>query len=323
MEPHLAQALLQAQQATAAAPRQAPPLTPAPEPLFLVTLPKTTSTVFSAMLGQHPMVTSLPELNLFTGETVQDWADQPGHRIFCDGLLRSVAQIEFGMQTDLTVSAALAWLQMRAGWPVAGLFDHLRDRVAPAILLDQSPLYSAAPGHLARILQAYPRARFIRLVRNPVAWAQSMARWGAAGDAVLRLYPEAAGSPHGPIDPMSVWVGANRRLDAALAPLPDDQRITVLGEDVLTRPTEVMTDLLHWLDLSAEQALLDRMLHPEESVFACWGPAGARGGNNPDFLSAPNLRVRTDRDRLMRLDHAGANLPPEVIELAAAYGYAV
>lgn len=321
MTPQMAQALLDAHAAAAAAPWQAAPLSVPPEPLFLITLPKTTSTIFSAMLGQHPMVVSVPELNLFVGATVQDWADQPANRIFCDGLLRTVAQLEFGMQTEATVPGALAWLEARASWPVNGLFDHLRQQVAPAMLMDQSPLYSQMPGHLARILAAYPGARFIRLVRNPVGWTQSMARWGATGEMLLRMYPEGPRSAGQPLDPLAVWHGVNSRLDAALAHLPETHRITIRGEDVMTDPKAVMARMLDWLGLPRDEAVLGRMLHPEESVFANWGPPGARGGNNPDFLSAPRLRVRDDRETLMQVDRNAMPIADDVLSLARSYGY--
>jgi len=103
-----------------------------PEPVFIIALPKSYTSVFSAMLGQHPGLVAVPELNLFNGQTVLDWAVQPQNQFLCDGLLRTVAQLVFGAQSAQTVAQALDWLKARSAWKAPQLFDHLRGLVAPA-----------------------------------------------------------------------------------------------------------------------------------------------------------------------------------------------
>lgn len=294
---------------------------PLPPPLFIIALPKSYTTVLGGILGQHPGVVSVPELNLFTGPTVLDWAMQPGHQVFCDGLLRTVAQFEFGMQTAESVSAALAWLQERADWPVTTLFDHLRQRVAPAILLDQSPLYTQRPAFLARIINSYPDARFIHLVRNPTAWVESMGRWGAMGDLILRMYSDPEMGLERPLQPLEIWDVVHDGIGQMLSGLPAHQRITICGEEVVTRPTRVIAETLDWLGLPYDDRTTEDMLHPERSVFASWGPPGARGGNNPDFLSSPHLRLRDDFDELIKIKAGTMAVPTSVRERARTYGY--
>lgn len=291
------------------------------QPIFLIALPKSYTTVFGGILGQHPMVETVPELNLFIGDKVIDWANQQAPHVFCDGLLRTVAQMLFGDQTAATVEQALDWLRERSDWPVEKVFDTLRDIAAPAAILDQSPLYSKQPSFLMRIMKTYPEARFIHLVRNPTSWVKSVENWGNAGNMVFNMYTSAErGLNHAP-DPLDIWHAAHTGIDSILGQLPKEQVITLTGEDTVTRPKEMMSQVLDWLGYDYDDGTLTDMMHPERSVYACWGPPGARGGNNPDFLTDARLRLRDDREKLMKMDRDRFTLSDELAEYAGGYGY--
>src|SRR5215471_9146479 len=77
-------------------------------PLFILAPPRSFTSVVCAMLGQHPQMYGLPELHLFAAETVRDrtrLAEQKDFNIH-HGLLRVIAQLYFGEQSEVTVRAA-------------------------------------------------------------------------------------------------------------------------------------------------------------------------------------------------------------------------
>ncbi|WP_176438446.1 sulfotransferase family protein [Actibacterium lipolyticum] len=292
-----------------------------PQPVFIIALPKSYTSVLSGMLGQHPSLLSVPELNLFVGDTVMDWANQPASFIFCDGLLRTTAQLLFGAQTAMTVSQSLEWLQERADWKVKDVFDVLREHAAPSIVIDQSPIYTQRPDFTQRVLQAYPNARFIHLTRNPTAWVASMAKWGPQGEEILRMYTQAEVGLDQVPSPIELWHAVHTGVEAFLDPLDDKQVLRVMGEDVVTQPKEILRTICEWLDLPSEDGVISEMLHPERSIFAGWGPPGARGGNNPDYLTAPQLRTRNDRDKLLKIDRSAMPVSDAISEYAEKIGY--
>ena len=72
------------------------------------------------MIGQHPDLAGLPELKLFCCETIREleaslpryWMERGvTHR--SPGLVRALAEVEFGGQTSDSLSAARAWLRER------------------------------------------------------------------------------------------------------------------------------------------------------------------------------------------------------------------
>ncbi|MAY32387.1 MAG: hypothetical protein CMM86_07260 [Rhodovulum sp.] len=303
------------------------PATDAPQPVFVLALPKTYTSVFGGMLGQHPGIMGTPELNMFVGETVHDWAYQPANdvlfNVFRDGLLRTLSQLQFGAQTVQTVQAAEQWLVDRQNWPIRDVFEHLRALSAPKILLDQSPIYTAKPAHILRILEAYPNAKFIHLVRNPTGWVKSMLGWQRIGPVLLDMYAkEEQGLNRNP-DPVEIWHATHEGIAGLLSQLPEDQWIRVQGETVITDTVPAMRRVVEFLGLSMGPAETEEMMHPENSVFAGWGPPGARGGNNPDFLSDPRLKLKTVEQLpgLLKIQTDAMNVPPEALTFARELGY--
>jgi hypothetical protein len=68
------------------------------------------------------------------------------------------------------------------------------------------------------------------------------------------------------------------------------------------------------------------MLNPRQSVFAMYGPQGARGGFDPEFLDHPDfeyhVRPLTTLDGPLDWRPDGQGFATEVKTLANRYGYA-
>src|SRR5262249_48851958 len=80
-----------------------------------------------------------------------------------EGLLRALAELEFGGQTAETVARAADWLHARRDWPVAQVFNLLLDRVRPRAGIDKTPLTAMSPQAMERVYALCPRARFLHL----------------------------------------------------------------------------------------------------------------------------------------------------------------
>jgi hypothetical protein len=64
----------------------------------------------------------------------------------------------------------------------------------------------------------------------------------------------------------------------------------IKGEDVLSEPDLYLPQVAEWLGLRTDPEAIDAMKHPENSPYACIGPAPARGGNDGKFMRSPKLR---------------------------------
>lgn len=141
-----------------------------PTPVILLGPPGGDIARVAGGLGRQAGMLALPELRIFGADTVgQTLAlharaeDRAG-----DGLLRAIAYLRFGAQTEDAVDAAEAWLQRRAEWPVTDLVDWLLNHSGGRHLLFHEPHAALRIDDIERILKALPDALLVQLV-EPVA----------------------------------------------------------------------------------------------------------------------------------------------------------
>ena len=276
------------------------------------------------VLGQHPQLYGLPETNFFVADTVagifQRFAG-PGDRHRTHGLARTIAQLHDGEQTEATVERAWQWLRERPAMTVRELAWHVAARAPDRQLVEKSPSNCAEPSNLARLYHTFPAARFLHLTRHPRSTGKSLnqARQGQRA-------PGASASA--PLDPVRIeenWLKVHGYILRFTEQLPIEQSIRLQGEQLLADPDRYLAQIAAWLGIRADAEAIERMKHPENSPFACIGPANARGGNNRKYLEDPRLRVGSPSpanltDPLEWMP-SGEGFSPTTVALARFFGY--
>ena len=322
------------------------------DPVIILAPPHSFTSIICTMLGQHPQMYGLPEVHLFVAETMQEragWVAPPRWRAEMitrpgwreHGLLRVVAQLFAGEQTAHTIARARRWVHFRANCTCVDVFRELAEKVSPRMLVDKSPSTTICSEYLQRARRAFPRAKFIHLLRHPRSYSESM--WKLRSLGVDRGKPWSAfrqnRAPHGPmgyaadrrlrafddsIDPS--WYTKHMNIVTFLDRLPEGQKMRVRGEDLLSEPDPYLREIAEWLGLRTDEDAIEAMRHPEQSPYACFGPVNAPFGNNRGFLKEPALR-RNPPAKGLQLEGAlsrredGGELSPEVKELAREFGY--
>ena len=245
------------------------------------------------MIGQHPELMALPELKLFAYETLGEMAAslprywiERGMRHRSPGLVRAVGQFEFGGQGCEHLAAAREWLEARAHWSGAGMLDWLLERISPRAGVEKSPENVETDESLKRLAGAYPRARYVHLVRHPVSTQRSMAEHAARTVPGFTL-------PDQPMAGFAYWLETHCRIICFGDTLPAGRYLRLRAEDVLRDARAQMGAVAEWLGIRADDEAVEAMMHPEDSPFAFPGPEGSGilSGNDPGFLSDPALRA--------------------------------
>lgn len=300
------------------------------DPLFLLAPPRSYTSLVNAMLGQHPQAFGLPELCLFNVDKLVDlWRGSKGEisengALVRHGLLRAVSEIYCGEQRTTTVNMALAWLMLREEWDVGRVFQELVARLDPLVAVEKSPSYTMSVKRMQAILRAFPGARFVHLVRHPVAQCKSLM---AINDGAFCLKVEGfeLGDDYALIEPQIAWHDMNMNILDFLDEVAPERQMRLRGEDVMAEPQRYLAEIARWAGWRDDDEAIDAMMHPERSPFACFGPINALFGNDPNFLAGPTFRPHKPKlpslsGRLpWRTD--GKGLYPEVIELANEFGY--
>ena len=300
-------------------------------PLFLLAPPRSYTSLVNAMLGQHPQAFGLPEMCLFNVDTLVDlWKGSKTEiaengSMVRHGLLRAVAEIYCGEQRATTVNMALAWASRREEWETGRVFQEIVAKLHPLVAVEKSPSYTMSVKRMQAMHKAFPDARFLHLVRHPVAQCKSLM---AINDGAFSLKVEGfeLGEDYALLEPQIAWHDLNLNILDFLDEVPPERQMRMRGEDIMADPRRHLAEIARWAGLRDDDEAVDAMMHPEQSPFACFGPINALFGNDPNFLAGPTFRPHTpkvpalDKPVPWRLD--GKGLYPQVIALAHEFGYA-
>lgn len=297
-----------------------------PEPLFILAAPRSFTSVACAMLGQHPELYGVPELNLFVAPTLESMCEQfvGLKQIQLHGLLRTVAHLYSGEQTLASVDLARRWILRRLDVTTADVYRTLCQRIAPLRIVDKSPSYSSHRSSLDRVRRAFPGAYYLHLVRHPRSQGESMLRVAGGVMAVLANSVDYATEPP-TLDPQVAWYRVQQNILRFLARIPSERQRRLRGEDLLDDPRRHLVEICRWLGIAETDAAIEAMLHPEVSPFAGLGPLGANLGNDISFLRSPGMaggrapELRLGGPLSWRADGRGFARP--VVRLARALGY--
>jgi hypothetical protein len=277
------------------------------------------------MIGQHPELAGLPELKLFCYGTMGEleaslprfWIER-GIKHRSPGLVRAVAQFEFGGQEPDSLARAREWLSQRSHWSGAAVLDVLLEHLSPRTGVEKSPENVETDATLARLASAYPRARYLHLTRHPIATQRSLQNY------YHRIVPGNE-MPGQPMSGIAYWVETHCRILWFARALPRDRYLRVRAEDVLSDAGTQLRSIAAWLLIRDDETAIESMMHPEASPFANPGHAdsGIVGGNDPSFLRDP---IRRPAEVLDSLDQppawvADSALWQTVVEMSDRLGY--
>ncbi len=201
-----------------------------PPPLFILGSPRSFTSLVCAMVGQHPEIYGVPELNLFVAETLEEYIDTfSGYRqIQQHGLLRVVSQLYAGEQNMISVDMARRWMMLRRTWNISDVYKELCQKVSPLRIADKSPVYGSSIDTLKRIQDAFPDACYLHLLRHPVTQGQSILNIAKGIMAMLADSIDYSTDPP-TIDPQIMWYEMQKTIlefsgDNSRRPQNDDAR---------------------------------------------------------------------------------------------------
>lgn len=289
------------------------------DPLIILCPGRSFSSVICAVIGQHPQAIGLPEVHLFATKTVGQMLniDVPfiGISGATTGLKRAVAELAYNEQTDETIEKATAFLHERRDWTGSAMFRELCRMAGDRVIVEKSPTNTRR--HAAdRILEAFPKAKFLHIARQPHATMRSQSKAFAKASKRIGL---AGGSEMN-------WLKHHMVAMQVASQVPADQYMYLKGEWFFEDPAFVLEQICTWMGLSSDSASIAQMMKPEESPFACVGPESAKYGNNVGFIENPHLRIgKIEIENLLNpLDWRKPNevyLDNETRALARVLGY--
>jgi amino acid adenylation domain-containing protein len=226
-----------------------------PTTAFILSAPRSGSTLLRVMLGGHPRLFAPPELQLLNFDTLSQRRaafDTARDQFWLDGGVRAVMQL-----FNWEAGHARSWIEFleRANTPICDFYGLLQRRLGNRLLIDKTPWYALDPASLARAEGYFESPKYIHLIRHPAAMSASYE------EAKLHAFlPAFLTGPHGLRQGEQaevMWYVSQRNILEFLEKIPAERQMRVRFEDLVRRPREVSEELATFLGVEFHPAMLE------------------------------------------------------------------
>ena len=279
-----------------------------PGVVFLLSPPRSGSTLLRVMLAGHPNLFVPPELHLLPFDGMADRQEELHASHLDQGLQRALMELE-NIQSEES-GKRVAEL-VRNDTPVDEVYRMLKKLAGNRQLVDKSPSYTGSLDTLRRAESWFAEPKYICLVRHPHAVVESFVRM-----RMEKLLGIETDDPHRLAE--EIWTRSNRNLQEFLKSVDSGRQRLVRFEELVTEPESVMSDLSQFLEISYQDALVK----PYEGRRMTDGVS-----RHALPIDDPNFRGRNSIDKSLADAWKHVTLPRpldgEAVELAKRLGYEI
>jgi amino acid adenylation domain-containing protein len=224
--------------------------------LFLLSAPRSGSTLLRVMLAGHPRLFSPPELELLSFDDLAERrAAFTGRNAFwLEGLIRAVMEIH---RCDPERARQLVERAEAEALPTRLFYRRMQDWIGDRILVDKSPSYSLNRSALDHAEADFDQTRYIHLIRDPRAAIHSFEE--AKLDQVFFRHTHSFTRRE---LAELIWVVSHQNIVQFLAAVPRERQHWVHFEDLVRDPQKTLEAICDFLGLPYHPD----MAHPYKDV---------------------------------------------------------
>ncbi len=216
-------------------------------PVFLLSGPRSGSTLLRVMLAGHSELFSPPELHLLPFKHMAERQEELALSYFGEGLQRALMEI---MEIDSSASQAILDEMVSENYSIQQVYSILQQLAGSRQLVDKSPTYAMSRETLARAEQLFKGAKYIYLARHPYAAIESFARM-----RMDKLIDAHNSTPYQVAE--KIWSTTNQNiLDFLQHSVEPTRYHQVRYEELVKQPQAVMEGLCEFLQIPFEENLM-------------------------------------------------------------------
>ncbi len=221
-----------------------------PSAIFLLSAPRSGSTLLRLMLAGHSVLFCPPELGLLSFDSFGKMRTQQSEHPITSAVQSPLVKL-FAELTDAGFERGKKLLDSLAEQDVstAEIYRQIQSRVQPRTLVDKTPSYALSYETLVRAEELFEDPKYILLVRHPYSMIDSSVRYR------LQVYfDEFDVDPYVFAD--EVWAICNRNILALRRRVGEDRCRLIRYEDLVCESNREMNKLCEFLNVPFEDALL-------------------------------------------------------------------
>jgi hypothetical protein len=257
-----------------------------PPAIFILSPPRSGTTLLRIMLAGHPDLFSASELQLLGFATLRERAAAYSGRYsgWLDGTVRAIMAAQ-----DVDADEARAQMQAAEseGLTTKQFYRRLQHSIEPRTMVDKSPSYALDPAALRKAEADFDGPRYIHLVRQPAPMVDSFERHHM--EQILYLHEHTFTSRQ---LAELVWTSSHRNIVEFLSAVPPDRWVRLQFEDLVRDPAAEMQGLCDGLGLDFDGAVLQPYEHLEDKMIDGVHAESAPMGD-PGFLAHGRIDAST------------------------------
>jgi acyl transferase domain-containing protein/acyl-CoA synthetase (AMP-forming)/AMP-acid ligase II/pimeloyl-ACP methyl ester carboxylesterase/acyl carrier protein/NAD(P)-dependent dehydrogenase (short-subunit alcohol dehydrogenase family) len=213
---------------------------------FILSSPRSGSTLLRVMLEGHPDIASPPELHLLPFETMKARETELGISHLGEGLQKALMTLK---NIDAAASQELVESLVRDNLTIREVYQMLQQLAGNRLLVDKSPTYASSRETLDRAETIFKNAKYIHLVRHPYAVIESFARM-----RMDKLIGSSTSDPYKLAE--TIWQDSNQNVLDFCSEIDPSRYHLVHYEELVARPQQVMTEICQFLNIPFNPAVL-------------------------------------------------------------------
>ncbi len=214
-----------------------------PPAVFVLSAPRSGSTLLRVMLGGHPGLFAPPELELLSFNTMAERrAEFSGRDSFwLEGLIRGVMEVR-GWGPDEAREHLEAW--ERDGLSTHEAYGRLQEWLDGRILVDKTPSYALDPAILRRAEESFDGAKYVHLLRHPHGMIRSFEEAKLDQIFFRREHPFSRRELA-----ELIWLVSEQNIVEFLRGIPAERQHLVRFEELVADPERVLRGLCAFLGI--------------------------------------------------------------------------
>jgi acyl-CoA synthetase (AMP-forming)/AMP-acid ligase II/LPS sulfotransferase NodH len=229
--------------------------------IFVLSPPRSGSTLLRAMMAGNSQLFAPPELYLLSYENLADrkqWFSG-SHRSQLEGLVRAMMQAR--NETAEQCQALIEQLEAKA-CSVADFYAMMQDWLGDRLLVDKTPAYAVDLAALLRAEDYFEDAFYVHLLRHPYAMIRSFEE----ANLDQLWFPRMVGSDAFSLDKFPfarqhlaemIWFMLHRNILSFLEGIPQERQCKLRFEEVVAAPETAMRSLCDSMGVAFEPEMLN------------------------------------------------------------------
>ena len=286
--------------------------------IFVLSPPRSGSTLFRVMLAGHPQLFAPPELELLPFNTLAErraaYEGLPSS--WLDGTTRTLMDV-YGLANDAAEERMRQYEE--EGMSVSEFYRLIQARIDNRTLVDKTPRYGSQLQILERAEVLFDNPIYIHLLRHPCGMIQSFLDYKMDQMYTVR-YNLKQKSPYSPqqIGEL-VWIIIQQNILKFLAGVPSERQYRLHFEDLVRYPERELRTLCDFLGLAYYETMADPYRDKEKRMTDAVHKEGRMHGDQNFLVKHRNIDPSV-ADRWMQLMSSDI-LGDPARRIAAELGY--